>query len=132
MRLLACGAHADDVELSCGGTLALAAARGVEVLILDLTEGEIGSNGDPATRAAEAAAAAAVLGVSERHNARLRHQDMIRPHQFGFEDRESPALSAKEHIRKRGRSRHVHRGLQSDIDGEKPGGARQQRNRLTR
>ncbi len=71
MRLLACGAHADDVELGSGGTLALAAARGHDVYILDLTEGEIGSNGDPQTRAAEAARAAEILGVSERHNARL-------------------------------------------------------------
>jgi len=71
MKLLACGAHADDVELGCGATLALAAERGHEVRILDLTGGELGSNGDPATRAREASRAAAVLKAAGRHNAGL-------------------------------------------------------------
>ena len=56
MHLLACGAHADDVELGCGGTLALAASLGHTVSILDLTAGELGSNGDPARRAESRAA----------------------------------------------------------------------------
>ncbi|MEZ4395456.1 MAG: bacillithiol biosynthesis deacetylase BshB1 [Candidatus Krumholzibacteriia bacterium] len=71
MHLLACGAHADDVELGCGGTLALAASLGHTVSILDLTAGELGSNGDPARRAEEAAAAACALGVGRRENAGL-------------------------------------------------------------
>jgi N-acetylglucosamine malate deacetylase 1 len=71
MHLLACGAHADDVEISCGGTLALATSLGHKVSILDLTRGELGSNGDVESRAREAAAAAEVLGVSVRENAGL-------------------------------------------------------------
>jgi len=71
MHLLAVGAHADDVEICAGGTLARAALRGHEVSILDLTAGELGSNGDPALRAEEAAAAAVVLGVTRRENAGL-------------------------------------------------------------
>ena len=71
MHLLACGAHADDVEISCGGTVALAARLGHQVSILDLTAGELGSNGDTALRAREAVAAATVLGVSRRENAGL-------------------------------------------------------------
>jgi len=71
MHLLAVGAHADDVEICCGGTLALAVRLGHEVSILDLTAGELGSNGDPRRRAAEAAAAASVLGVARRENAGL-------------------------------------------------------------
>jgi bacillithiol biosynthesis deacetylase BshB1 len=71
MHLLAVGAHADDVEICCGGTLALAARLGHEVSILDLTAGELGSNGDAQRRAAEAAAAAAILGVARRENAGL-------------------------------------------------------------
>lgn len=63
LDLLALGAHPDDVELSCGGWLALTAQRGQRVLILDLTRGELATNGTVAVRAAEAAAAAAVLGV---------------------------------------------------------------------
>ncbi|MCP4549072.1 MAG: bacillithiol biosynthesis deacetylase BshB1 [bacterium] len=71
MRILACGAHADDVEIGCGGTIALCASQGHEVAILDLTAGELGSNGTPAMRVEEAARAARVLGVTERFNAGL-------------------------------------------------------------
>ncbi len=71
MHLLACGAHPDDVELGCGGTLALAAERGHEVSVLDLTRGEMGSNGDPESRAREADCAAKVLGLARRENAKL-------------------------------------------------------------
>jgi LmbE family N-acetylglucosaminyl deacetylase len=53
--LLAITAHRDDAELTCGGTLARAARAGHRVGILDLTQGESGTRGDAATRAAEAA-----------------------------------------------------------------------------
>jgi len=69
--LLALAAHRDDVELTCGGTLAKAARAGHAVGILDLTQGESGSRGDAATRAAEAERAAGVLGVRVRRNAEL-------------------------------------------------------------
>jgi bacillithiol biosynthesis deacetylase BshB1 len=70
--LLAIAAHRDDVELTCGGTLAKAARAGHRTGILDLTQGEMGTRGDAATRAAEAERAANVLGVSVRVNAELR------------------------------------------------------------
>lgn len=63
LDLLALSPHPDDVELSCGGWLALTAQRGQRAAILDLTRGEAATNGTPAERAAEAAAAAAALGV---------------------------------------------------------------------
>lgn len=69
--LLAFGAHPDDVELSCGGWLALAASRGQRVVIVDLTRGELATNGSPTIRAAEAEAAAEVLGVAVRENLEL-------------------------------------------------------------
>jgi bacillithiol biosynthesis deacetylase BshB1 len=69
--LLAIAAHRDDVELTCGGTLAKAVQAGHQVGILDLTEGESGTRGDAATRAAEAERAARVLGVELRLNAGL-------------------------------------------------------------
>lgn len=69
--LLAIMAHPDDAELLCGGTLARMAANGHRVGILDLTGGESGSFGDRDTRAREAQAAAAVLGVAERRTAGL-------------------------------------------------------------
>jgi bacillithiol biosynthesis deacetylase BshB1 len=59
-------AHPDDAELVMGGTLALAAAQGRRVALVDLTRGEAGSRGTPETRAAEAEAAARILGVAHR------------------------------------------------------------------
>ncbi|HTI05004.1 MAG TPA: bacillithiol biosynthesis deacetylase BshB1 [Gemmatimonadales bacterium] len=70
--LLAIAAHRDDVELTCGGTLAKAVQAGHRVGIIDLTQGEMGTRGDAATRAAEAAKAAATLGVTLRLNAGMR------------------------------------------------------------
>lgn len=69
--LLALGPHPDDVELSCGGFVASAAARGQAVVIVDCTRGEMGTNGTVPQRAAEAAAAAEALGVQARENLRL-------------------------------------------------------------
>jgi len=69
--LLAIAAHRDDVELTCGGTLAKAARAGHRTGILDLTRGEMGTRGTAEIRAAEAAAAARVLGVSVRENLEL-------------------------------------------------------------
>ncbi|MDH4038746.1 MAG: bacillithiol biosynthesis deacetylase BshB1 [Candidatus Krumholzibacteria bacterium] len=67
---MAIGIHPDDVEIGCGGTVALCAARGHDVLIVDLTRGESSSNGTVEQRAAEAADAARILGAS-RVNAGL-------------------------------------------------------------
>jgi len=71
LDLLAVGAHPDDVEISCGGTLAAAASQGLSVGILDLTRGELGTNGTPEIRAEEALLAARALGVMGRWNAAL-------------------------------------------------------------
>ncbi|MGH7751238.1 MAG: PIG-L family deacetylase, partial [Gemmatimonadales bacterium] len=70
--LLAICAHPDDAELTCGGTLAKAVAQGHRVGIVDLTRGEGGTRGDVDTRKREADAAAKILGVHVRRNARLR------------------------------------------------------------
>jgi bacillithiol biosynthesis deacetylase BshB1 len=61
-------AHPDDAELVMGGTLALEAARGRRVALVDLTRGEAGSRGTPESRAAEAAEAARILGVAHRES----------------------------------------------------------------
>jgi len=66
--ILAIGAHPDDVELSCAGTLAKAIATGKKVAILDLTLGELGTRGSAELRTQEAQNAAAVLGVGQRYN----------------------------------------------------------------
>ena len=64
--VLAIGAHPDDAEIGCGGTLARLAARGTRVGIVDLSAGELGTRGDVVTRRREAESAAAILGVAWR------------------------------------------------------------------
>ena len=61
--VLAFGAHPDDVELGCGGTLAKLVAAGRRVAIVHLTRGERGTRGSEAERIAEAERAGAVLGA---------------------------------------------------------------------
>jgi bacillithiol biosynthesis deacetylase BshB1 len=65
LDVLAIGAHPDDVELGCGGTLALLARAGRRVGILHLTRGERGTRGTPEERLAEAERAAETLGASD-------------------------------------------------------------------
>jgi len=69
LDILAFGAHPDDIELSCGGTLLSQIAQGHTVGIVDLTRGELGTRGTPASRDAEATEAARILGISVRENA---------------------------------------------------------------
>ena len=64
--VLAIAAHRDDVEQTCGGTLLVQQALGWRTGILDLTQGEGGTRGSAAERAAEAAAAAEILRVAHR------------------------------------------------------------------
>lgn len=68
LDILAIGAHPDDVELSCSGTLAKEISKGKKVGILDLTRGELGTRGTAITRREEAESAAKILGVSVREN----------------------------------------------------------------
>jgi len=63
LRILAVGAHPDDVELGCGGTLALLRKKGHGVHILVLTRGE--ASGDPETREKECRSAAAAIGADQ-------------------------------------------------------------------
>ena len=65
LDVLAIGAHPDDAELGCGGTLALLAQAGKRVGLLHLTAGEAGSRGTAESRRREAENAAAALGASE-------------------------------------------------------------------
>jgi bacillithiol biosynthesis deacetylase BshB1 len=64
--VLAFGAHPDDIELGCGGTLVALARRGYRFGLCDLTRGEAGTRGTPETRAGEALRAAAILGAAFR------------------------------------------------------------------
>ena len=71
LDILAVGAHPDDVELSCGGTIAKCAKLGYKVGVLDLTEGEMGTRGSKEVRSKEATDAAKILGVKIRENLNL-------------------------------------------------------------
>ncbi len=68
LDVLAFGAHPDDVELSCGGTICLLVKQGYRVGIVDFTRGELGSRGTPELRAQETAEASRILGVHVREN----------------------------------------------------------------
>ena len=64
--VLALSAHPDDIELTCGGTLARLRASGYRFGIVDLTGGEMGTRGTAEVRAAEAKKAAEILGAEFR------------------------------------------------------------------
>ncbi len=68
LRILAIGAHPDDVELGIGGTIAKHSDFGDKCVIIDLTRGEMGTRGTVAERDQESQDAAAILGVSIREN----------------------------------------------------------------
>ncbi len=71
LDILAFGAHPDDIELSCAGTLALHASIGDKVGIIDFTEGEMGTRGTPELRNTEAQNSAEILGLEIRENLRF-------------------------------------------------------------
>lgn len=68
LDILAIGAHPDDVELSCSGTIAKEVSKGKKVGILDLTRGELGTRGTPEIRDQEAKNASEILRVVAREN----------------------------------------------------------------
>lgn len=72
LDILAFGAHPDDVELGCAGTILKEISLGKTVGIIDLTRGELGTRGSAAIRDSEAKAAAHILGVSARENLEMR------------------------------------------------------------
>lgn len=70
--ILAIGAHPDDVELGCGGTVAKLISQGKKVAIVDLTRGELGTRGTEKTRAEESAAASRILQIAARENLEMK------------------------------------------------------------
>ena len=61
---LAFAAHPDDAELFCGGTLIKLKRQGYSTGIIDLTRGELSTNGDIETRQLEADQASTVLDLN--------------------------------------------------------------------
>lgn len=70
--LLILAPHPDDAEIHAGGLIAAHVRQGVPVVVVDATRGELGSRGSADERAAEAAAAAKLLGLAARDNLDLR------------------------------------------------------------
>src|SRR5689334_7136078 len=66
LDILAIGAHPDDVELGCAGTLMKHIDLGYKVGIIDLSKGELGTKGDVKTRKKEAEAASKLIGLTVR------------------------------------------------------------------
>jgi len=63
--LIAVGAHPDDIELGCGGTISSAASAGKKVIAIYLTKGE--KSGNPETRMNESKKALSILGVKNTY-----------------------------------------------------------------
>ncbi|WP_422926869.1 PIG-L family deacetylase [Singulisphaera sp. PoT] len=78
LDLIAVGAHPDDVEIACGGTLARLAHKGYRVGIVDLTDGEpTPLSPGPDVRLAEATRAAEILGIDVRINLNLPNRRLF-------------------------------------------------------
>lgn len=84
LDVIAVGAHPDDVEIGCGGTLARLVEQGHRVGIVDLTDGEpTPASPGPEVRLAEAAEAAKILGVHYRETLPLPNRRLF----DGFDER---------------------------------------------
>jgi len=68
LDILAFGAHPDDIELACAGTIIKAIKVGKKVGIIDLTEGQLGTRGTADLRLKEANNAAKIMGVEFRES----------------------------------------------------------------
>jgi bacillithiol biosynthesis deacetylase BshB1 len=78
LDVIAVGAHPDDVEIACGGTLARLVEQGHRVGVIDLTDGEPTPNSPgPEARLAEAKAAAEALGVHKRITLKLSNRRLF-------------------------------------------------------
>ncbi len=92
LDILVFGAHPDDVELGCGGTVIKEVKAGKKVGIIDLTRGELGTRGTAETRTAETKKATDIMGVAIREN--MNFKDGF------FKDDEEHKLALIEKIRK--------------------------------
>lgn len=83
--ILAFGAHPDDVELGCGGTIAKLISEGKTCVIVDLTKGELGTRGTDETRRVEALEAAKILGVAARVNLGMKDGFLVNSEEYQME-----------------------------------------------
>ena len=71
LDILAFGAHPDDVELGCGGSLALSIKNGKKVGVIDLTQGELGTRGNKEIRLKEASKSSAIFGNKSKGKSKI-------------------------------------------------------------
>lgn len=94
LDVIAVGAHPDDVEIACGGTLAALVEAGYQVGIIDLTDGEpTPLSPGPEARMAEAKAAGEALGVHLRTLLHLPNRRLF----DSFEARVKLAIEFRKH-----------------------------------
>jgi bacillithiol biosynthesis deacetylase BshB1 len=77
VKVLAFGAHPDDIELGCGGLLAKLSHERVSFGMVDLTRGEMGTRGTVEERAKEAATAAQILHAQFRVNLEIPDTNIV-------------------------------------------------------
>src|SRR3954447_16904946 len=75
--VVAVAPHPDDLEITCGGTLAKLVRQGHKVALIELTSGEPTPRGTPEIRAAEAEAARVALGGPLRLNLALPNRVLM-------------------------------------------------------
>ena len=136
--VIALGAHPDDIELWCGGTVARLIAQGYQVGLVDFSLGEVRTRGDVKKRQAEAGRAAEILGAAFRTNLKFpdgeiratpenRNQlirlfrtcrpDWVFSHsQVGHPDHWNAAILVREAIHHSGLAR-----LEADLPRHRPG-----------
>lgn len=79
-KILALAPHPDDIEIGCGGTLAVYAKQGAEIHLFVATNG--GRGGDGEVRKSEQEEAARILGIQSVHwgdfeDTKLPEEDML-------------------------------------------------------
>jgi bacillithiol biosynthesis deacetylase BshB1 len=92
LDILVFGAHPDDVELGCGGTIIKEVQKGKKVGIIDLTRGELGTRGTAESRDEETNKATDIMGVAIRKN--MNFKDGF------FKDDEEHKIALVQKIRK--------------------------------
>ncbi len=76
------GAHPDDIEITCGGTLLRMIEKGYRVGACDLTRGEMGTRGSAAERKAESEEAARLMGLAVRVNCEIPDSGVTNVREF--------------------------------------------------
>ena len=74
--VMAFGAHPDDVEISCGGTVIKLCDAGRKVVVVDMVRGELGTRGSAEIRQQEADVSSQILGIHARENLQLEDGDI--------------------------------------------------------